>query len=217
MKIYPEYRIYILLVVLLAVSGVSVRAQDKDFATWTNLGVEYKLNPDLAINGGLEWRTKDNLGSTDRWGMNLGGNYTLLPFLKLGAGYEMHCRNRGSQGWKFRHRYHFDGTLSTRLQRVKLSLRERFQHTMDGGDELRFRSRMKAAYVIPKCKLEPYISIEMYNSLNRCDHFGVQRMRYRGGVELPLSDCWSADVFYCRQWEKGERKNIVGVECSYAF
>jgi hypothetical protein len=54
--------------------------------------------------------------------------------------------------------------------------------------------------------------------LNRGERFDVQRMRYRGGVVLPLfSDCWEADVFYCRQWESKARKNIVGVACTYSF
>ena len=72
----------------------------------------------------------------------------------------------GADGWKFRHRYRLEGTLSARVQRVKLSLRERFQHTFDGHrDEFRLRSRAKFAYDIPKCKLEPYASVEMYNGL----------------------------------------------------
>ena len=117
-------------------------------------------------------------------------------FLKIAAGYEVHYRNRGEAGWKFRHRYHFDGTLSTRVHRLKVSLRERFQHTFDSNnDELRWRSRVKLAYDIPKCKIEPYASVEMYNGLNRGEKFDVQRMRYRGGVVLPLSSDWEADVF----------------------
>lgn len=161
---------------------------------------------------------KDDLGKTDRWGLKVGGSYKLLPFLKLGAGYETHYRNRGADGWKFRHRYRLEGTLSARVQRVKLSLRERFQHTFDGHrDEFRLRSRAKFAYDIPKCKLEPYASVEMYNGLNRTEHFGVKRMRYRGGITLPLSGRWEADFFYCRQWEQDKRKNIVGVECAYSF
>ncbi|MDY4602396.1 MAG: DUF2490 domain-containing protein, partial [Bacteroides uniformis] len=161
---------------------------------------------------------KDDLGKTDRWGLKVGGSYKLLPFLKLGAGYETHYRNRGADGWKFRHRYRLEGTLSARVQRVKLSLRERFQHTFDGHtDELRLRSRAKVAYDIPKCKVEPYASAEMYNGLNRTEHFGVKRMRYRGGITLPLSERWEVDIFYCRQWEKDKRKDIVGVECVYSF
>lgn len=151
-------------------------------------------------------------------GLEAGGAYSVLPFLKIAAGYEVHYRNRGEAGWKFRHRYHFDGTLSTRVHRLKVSLRERFQHTFDSNnDELRWRSRVKLAYDIPKCKIEPYASVEMYNGLNRGEKFDVQRMRYRGGVALPLSSDWEADVFYCRQWESQARKDIVGVACTYSF
>ena len=100
----------------------------------------------------------------------------------------------------------------------KGSLRERFQYTFDGHrDEFRLRSRAKFAYDIPKCKLEPYASAEMYNGLNKTEHFGVKRMRYRGGITLPLSERWEVDIFYCRQWEKDKRKDIVGVECVYSF
>ena len=78
-------------------------------------------------------------------------------------------------------------------------------------------ARVKLAYDIPKCKIEPYASVEMYNGLNRGEKFDVQRMRYRGGVVLPLSSDWEADVFYCRQWESKARKDIVGVACTYSF
>ena len=111
----------VLLISLLGVSSFSLRAQEKDFATWANAGFEYKLKPAFTVSGGLEWRTKDDLGKTDRWGLKVGGSYKLLPFLKLGAGYETHYRNRGADGWKFRHRYRLEGTLSARVQRVCVS------------------------------------------------------------------------------------------------
>ena len=159
----------------------------------------------------MEWRTKDDLNKTDRWGLDVGGSYSVLPFLKVAAGYEIHYRNRGESGWKFRHRYHFDGTLSTRVQRLKLSLRECFQHTFDsGGDEFLWRSRAKLAYDIPKCKIEPYASVEMYNGLNRGERFDVQRMRYRGGVVLPLSSWIGRRMsFIAVNGESKARKDIV--------
>lgn len=211
-------RAYFLFIVLIGMSQFSLQAQDKDFATWANVGFEYKVKPAFAISGGLEWRTKDNLGKTDRLGLEVGGVYTVLPFLKLGGGYEMHYRNRRDAGWKLRHRYHIDGTVSTRLQQIKLSLRERFQANAAGDkSNPRLRSRLRLAYELQNSKIEPYVSVEFYNSLARAEHFELKRMRYRGGITLPLSSRWEADVFYCRQWEENERKNIVGVECSYRF
>lgn len=202
----------------LCLSLLPLHAQENDFATWANVGFEYKVKPAFALSGALEWRTEDDLSSTDRWAMKMGGAYTLLPFLKLGASYEVHYSNQEDAGWKFRHRYRIEGTLSTRVQRIKLSLRERLQHTFDGTkDEFRLNSQLKLAYVLPKCKPEPYISIEMYNSLDARDCFDVKRMRYRAGIELPLSDRWEADLFYCRQWEQAKQKNVIGLTCLYSF
>ncbi len=203
----------------IGLTSLMARAQDADYTTWLKMGVEYEVNPRLSISGGWEWRTKNDLHATDRMGWDVAAKYELLPFLKLGGGYEIHYRNRGEEGWKFRHRYHADGTLSTRWMRLKIALRERFQHTWDREEtELRLRSRLKLAYDIRHCKIEPYASVEMYNGLQSGEKFDIVRMRYRSGLTLPLfSDRWEADVFYCRQWEHDGKKNIFGIDCVYKF
>ena len=66
-------KVLVLPIVLWVVSSFSLRAQEKDFATWANAGFEYKLKPAFTVSGGLEWRTKDDLGKTDRWGLKRGG------------------------------------------------------------------------------------------------------------------------------------------------
>ena len=65
-------KVLVLPIVLWVVSSFSLRAQEKDFATWANAGFEYKLKPAFTVSGGLEWRTKDDLGKTDRWGLKVG-------------------------------------------------------------------------------------------------------------------------------------------------
>ena len=194
-------------------------AQEVDYTTWLKMGAQYEVNERWEVSGGLEWRTKGDVSTTDRLGLDVAAKYKVLSFLKVGAGYEVHYRNRGDEGWKFRHRYHAEGTLSTKWMRVKVSLRERFQHTWNAEEkEFRLRSRLKLAYDIRHCKLEPYASVEMYNGLGRGERFDVARMRYRAGLTLPLfSERWEADVFYCRQWERNGRKNIFGVDCVYKF
>ena len=197
----------------------TVYAQEADYTTWLKMGAQYEVNERWEVSGGLEWRTKGDVSTTDRLGLDVAAKYKVLSFLKVGAGYEVHYRNRGDEGWKFRHRYHAEGTLSTKWMRVKVSLRERFQHTWNAEEkEFRLRSRLKLAYDIRHCKLEPYASVEMYNGLGRGERFDVARMRYRAGLTLPLfSERWEADVFYCRQWERNGQKNIFGVDCVYKF
>ena len=214
-----KHRFLMALTLGMACLPALVSAGEPDNTTWLKMGAQYEVNERWEVSGGLEWRTKQDVGMTDRLGLDVAAKYEVLPFLKLGAGYEVHYRNRGGEGWKFRHRYHADGTLSGKWMRLKLSLRERFQHTWNTEEkEFRLRSRLKLAYDIRRCKLEPYASVEMYNGLGRGERFDVARMRYRAGLTLPLfSERWEADVFYCRQWERDGRKNIFGVDCVYKF
>ena len=71
-----------------------LRAQRPDFTTWLNVGAEYELKKSgFTLESGLEWRTKDHFRQTDRVGWNVDGSYQLLPWLKVGMGYELHLRN----------------------------------------------------------------------------------------------------------------------------
>ena len=123
-------------------------AQRPDFTTWLNLGAEYELqHSGFTLESGLEWRTEDRFRQTDRVGWNVDGSYKLLPWLKVGMGYELHLRNLDEEEWGFRHRYKLQATLSTRVwSRLKVSLREKFQHTLDGDEENELRLRTAPAH-----------------------------------------------------------------------
>ncbi len=211
--------VFIVLAVCLMGTAYKARAQTVDYTTWLKMGMQYEVNKRLELSSGLEWRTKGDVSMTDRLGLDIAAKYEFFSFFRIGAGYEVHYRNRGEDGWKFRHRYHADGTLSAKWMRMKVDLRERFQHTWNKEEkEFRLRSRLKIAYDIRRCKMEPYASVEMYNGLGKHDNFDIMRMRYRVGMKTPLfSERWEADIFYCRQWEADGRKNIFGIDCAYKF
>ncbi len=209
---------YGLFLLLLHGTALTLHAQSDDFTTWTTMKVSHKLTPDFSIAGKVELRTKDSMKMMDRWGTSLSGSYQLFPFLKAEGGYEFHHRNRGVEGWKFRHRYNLGVMGSVKWQRMKFSLRERFQQTFsDGNVENRLRSRLKVGYEPKKGILSPYFSAELYQAIGDEAFFDVARMRYRPGVEFEISDKWSLDVFYCYQYEPDKSKHIVGAECSFVF
>lgn len=206
-----------LFLILTLMPNLPLQAQEKDWGVWTKIGGEHNIMPNLVVSSNLEWRTKNALKKTDRWGLDICGKYAISSWLKIGAGYEVHYRNRGEIGWKFRHRYHADGTIYLRFLKYRISLRERFQHTFAHGEqELFLRSRVKWEYCVSKC-LQPYVSVEMYNGLNSDDHFSMRRVRYRGGITFSLSSSWKMELFYCRQWEADNRKNVLGMAYVYSY
>lgn len=79
------WKIYGLVVVVLCIVPAFLHGQEKDFTTWASAGFKYKVKPAFTLSGKLEWRTKDDLGKTDRWGLDVGGAYSVLPFLKVAA------------------------------------------------------------------------------------------------------------------------------------
>lgn len=96
MNRYGYYGMWLMLTVCLASTVCKARAQAAaDYTTWLKVGVQHDVGKRLGLSGGLEWRTKDHVGLTDRLGLDIAAQYEALSFLKVGVGYEVHYRNRG--------------------------------------------------------------------------------------------------------------------------
>lgn len=101
---------YSLFLLLLCYMAPILYAQSDDFTTWTTMKVSHKFTSHFTMTGKMELRTKDSMKTMDRWGTSLSGSYQLFPFLKAEGGYELHHRDRGIEGWKYRHRYNLGVT-----------------------------------------------------------------------------------------------------------
>lgn len=201
------------LLVAWVLSAVPVYAQADEFATWSMIRVNHKILPDLKFSAAVEFRSKADLKQADRWGGDAGIMYNLLPCLQVEGVYELHYRRLDKGEWKFRHRYNLGVQVSADWRDFKISLRERFQETFSEGNvENRLRSRLKISYGPDKWRVKPYFAPELYQPIGDRAFFRVARMRYRPGVEIRLARRCSADVFYCRQYEPGNSRNIFGVE-----
>ena len=206
------------LVILMLLPVRRVYAQSEDFATWTGVKVSHKVAPRWSLSAATEFRSKDHLKKADRVSLNLGASCDVLSFLKISGIYELHYRNRGSDGWKFRHRYLIGPQASVKGGYFKFSLREYFQQTISEGEaESRLRSRIKAEYVPTSWTLHPYFSAELYQPIGGDAFFSIARMRYRPGINVRISQKCSCDVFYCRQYEPVRSINIVGLEFLVRF
>lgn len=142
--------------------------------------------------------------------------------------------------WQPRHRFAVDATGSYKFGRLKLSLRERYQFThnteqtvakFDGDDGTRksdevieakdkqvLRSRLKAEYDIRKSAFSPFVSAELYSSLD--DGLSTEKMRFTIGTDISLSKRHSINVFYRYVDSHNADEddlNVIGVGYKFKF
>ena len=117
--------------------------------------VSWSLDERWKLATGLEYRSKDDFSTTDRWSWSLAAGYSLTRWLEAKAGYELLVKHADTR-WPVEHRYWFSLTESVEVGRVEFSLRERFQHTLGSEHEYRLRTRLQAK-VEATDRLSPYL------------------------------------------------------------
>lgn len=125
--------------------------------------------------------------------------------------------------WGLRHRFNVSATGSVKTGRFKFSLRERWQYTyrqektvqrydFDNEwweDKLRLgknkhllRSRLKIDYDIPKCKVDPYADVELFNG------WSLEKVRYTAGADWKIKKKHTINFFYRYQTIHGEEEDM---------
>ena len=101
-----------------------VSAQDSDFGIWTSLEVKKKIFPGFDASFEGEFRTRNDVGTIDRWSAGVDLSYSVNSYLKLGGAYNLINYNHPKREWEVGHRYSFYATGSYVWNRIELSLRE---------------------------------------------------------------------------------------------
>lgn len=206
---------------LLACPGGRAAAQQQDLATWATVEVIHDWKrAGLELDGLLEWRTKDRVRRTDCAVLYLAVNRQVLPWLSLGTNYEFSYNNLDEDGWMACHCYRLRAVLSTRLwRRLDVSLREKYEHSLGqhGFREMLLRQRLRVGCPLPRSGVEPYVSVETFNSLFVGDGFRLARTRYRGGAAFPLGLGWTGDLFYLYQDSRTKGTHVIGLAGTFRF
>ena len=138
--------------------------------------------------------------------------------------------------WGLRHRFNVTFTGSYKIRRVELSLRERWQYTyrpskvtdnfdFDNAewedDEVKgkgknvLRSRLQLEWDIPKCKFDPFASVEFHTTRD------LEKTRFILGVEHSLKKKHNFKVYYRYQLtgSTSDEPNIhmLGLGYTYKF
>lgn len=140
--------------------------------------------------------------------------------------------------WGLKHRVSLSLTGSVDLGGWSLSLRERWQYTyrpekvtsrydfdnewwekttVKGKGKNVLRSRLQVEYNIPKCKIDPFAHVELFNAWN------IQKVRYTLGADWKLQKRHVVTAFYRYQDVNGDDddndpdSHILGLGYTYKF
>ena len=243
-------KIKLILIFSLCLACVSAFAGDDDFCIWTSFDVRTKVVGKLDAVGELEFRTQDGFGDVERLAGTLGLSYKPFSYLKADLGYSYihrHVLSETTQKgnivddyWSPRHRIFVSLTGSYKWNRLKFSLRERYQFTQrtatsaakyDGDDGSRkddeeilaksknvLRSRLQIEWDIRNCSFTPYVSCELFNSLD--EDCKLEKTRISVGTEYKFNKKNALDVFYRYQNQSDDDEpngHVVGVGYSFRF
>jgi hypothetical protein len=194
-------------------------SQETDYGTWLDVGISKKIINKLNISVDEEVRIFQQFSEINRFATSVEADYSFFKFLKGTAGYTWIYRHDVNDSfWENRHRYYLQLNGKLNVNRIAISLREKFQSTyinkyvkgFDYSPENYLRSRLQVDWDAPNSKLQPYASAEMIYQLNNPDGNVVDNWRFTAGTDFPLAKNLKLDT-YLRLSQEINVKNPVNL------
>ncbi len=223
------YKNILLLLVLLFITIGFTQAQINDFELWTGVKLSKKINDKLSISFEEEFRFNENATSIKKFHSDIGVSYKLHSKIKLGVYYRFIQKQKINHNYSSRHRYYINLTISENIQRLKISIRNRFQtkYTDLYSDDMGMvpnnylREKLAFEYNIRKNPVTPYISGEIYYQLNGINSHQFNKYRITAGVKRKINNNSSIGLYYRQQnqfnVENPAHSYILGISYSYKF
>lgn len=178
-------RILFLCAVFGSLASIPLRAQEADVDNGLSFGGRATVEADAKLAKGLHLtaheETRVYSGGDDilRFYTGVGIEYKVLPFLKLGAEYELINRykydsDEDANVWSLRHRGNFFATGTLQTGDWQFSLKETFRMTYRPGEMNTWQSPRTALALKSKVSVKyrglgrviPFVAFEMRNALN---------------------------------------------------
>ena len=205
-------------------------AQDSDFGIRFGAEISKKLTQKIELQFEEELRLNQNISAFDRSMTTLGGSYSLNKTFKAGLFYTYIYANNQNDGY-YESRHRFGGWIQAahKVNRIKFSLREKFQNTYRDEDlgnykynpKMYLRSKLEVSYNIKNLPLDPYLSVEMHYQLNNPYGNDIDKWRYTAGVEYGINKRFAIDLFYRVDDEanvkNAVRTSVLGTMLKYKF
>ena len=216
----------------------SIEASHK-FSKKLNAGLEtefrsrnnFRTADRVSIGGDVSYKVLPWLKASVGYTLLIDNNREKLTYQDDGVSYN----NWRPSYWGLRHRFNVSLTGSYKIKRVELSLRERWQYTyrpskvtdnfdFDEGewedDEVKgkgknvLRSRLQAEWDIPKCKFDPFASVEFHTTRD------LEKTRFIIGSSYSMKKKHNVKLYYRYQVSgSSDEPNIhmLGLGYTYKF
>ena len=185
----------------------------------------------VSIGGDVSYKVLPWLKASVGYTLLIDNNREKLTYQDDGVSYN----NWRPSYWGLRHRFNVSLTGSYKIRRVELSLRERWQYTyrpskvtdnfdFDEGewedDEVKgkgknvLRSRLQAEWDIPKCKFDPFASVEFHTTRD------LEKTRFIIGTSYSMKKKHNVKLYYRYQVSgSSDEPNIhmLGLGYTYKF
>lgn len=207
--------------------GSVVCAQPQNDAQFMlNLGINKQLTKSLGIGFTQQYLLGENYTELTSAAYQLEVEYQLVKGIKISAAYRLTNSRNIANFYQQRQRFYADISLSRKIGRFNLSLREAFQQQYRGWalDDNPFRintylrSRLQLRYSA-NWYLTPYLSFEAHTQLFRPDRFPLARITARAGVSyrFDVHNSLDAAFFYQKNINRIDARTNYMSALSYNF
>ncbi|MGQ1785845.1 MULTISPECIES: DUF2490 domain-containing protein [unclassified Saccharicrinis] len=176
---------YLLIALLMVSSIAKAQEVENEFQTRTSVKMSFKPLKKVKFNIIPELRFDENF-TLDKSLIEAELEYKAFKFLTLGAAYRYIANQRENKDTEYLSRFSYSATAEKDFNRFEGSFRLRYSNYADEEDDdaldfLRYKVGLK--YNIPKCKLTPSASAELFQDLSGSS---LYKMRYSVGADYKL-------------------------------
>lgn len=223
-----RYNHFLKLSLVLGVTLISIisNAQSRDYGLWTGADVSQKLNKRLSFDLAGELRLKDTLTAVDKFlaefnlSLKINRHFDLFGSYRIG-------RNNMDDRFYTSHRFTLGAKTDWDISRVKVGYNMRYEYEFaemfTNGYNLeeskRIRGKISLDYNLPKTRVTPYISAELFYDMSPSKEREFNRIRYRLGSNYAINKRNKLEVFaqYQKNLNAKTDKSSIVIGLFYSF
>lgn len=217
----------VLLSIAIVLFTLPAFSQRDDFGAWMTLSLNKDLPNKFGLSIDQEFRLKENLSTINLFYTNVGLNYKVTKFLKVGLVYRMINKQKNDGSYGMRSRIYSDVTFKIKPGKWTLSNRTRYQiewrqagynSELNGLPESYLRNLTKIGHEIGP-HATPYVATELRWQLqNPRDPWAndFNRTRFIGGMDYKINNMHTIGAYFLfqKEFNVNDRQTlyIIGLE-----